>query len=100
MSLRSWLRRFFQPHTASRSSQMPPRAHLAMDTLESRDVPSTIVVDNFTDTAVAGHTNLRQAIVRANTVVGDDTIVFNTRLFSPPQTIHLIGGELELSDTT
>src|SRR5262245_19560296 len=100
MLSRSWIRRFFQPHAASGSSQTPPRARLTLDALESRDVPSTIVVDNFTDTVVPGHTNLRQAVAQANAAVGDDAIVFNTRPFSPPQTIHLTGGELELSDTT
>src|SRR5262249_16993856 len=53
-----------------------------------------------TDTAVAGQTDLRQAIAQANAAGGDETIVFHSSVFGSPQTINLSGGPLELSDTT
>ncbi len=68
--------------------------------LEDRRLLSTIVVNNPTDTPVAGQTDLRQAIVQANTTGGDETIVFDKTVFETPQTITLAGTQLELSDTT
>ena len=68
--------------------------------LEGRRLPSTIVVNNPTDTPVAGQTDLRQAIDQANTTGGDQTIVFDKTVFNTPQTIALKSGQLELSDTT
>jgi predicted outer membrane repeat protein len=68
--------------------------------LEDRRLLSTIVVNNPTDTPVAGETDLRQAIVEANTAGGNETITFDKTVFKTPQTINLIGGQLELSDTT
>src|SRR5262249_46400223 len=63
-------------------------------------VPSTIVVNNPTDIPVAGQTDLRQAIVQANTSGGAETITFDPKVFATPQTIALTSGQLELSDTT
>src|SRR5262245_21127700 len=100
MLLRSWIRRLFQPRPASSLPRACPRGRLALEALESRDVPSTITVDNFTDTAVAGHTDLRQAIDQANAAGGNETIVFQSNGSRSPQTINLTGGPLELSDTT
>src|SRR6516164_10724493 len=68
--------------------------------LEDRRLLSTIVVNNPTDTPVAGQTDLRQAILQANTNGGDQTIVFDKTVFKTPQTITLNGTQLELSDTT
>ena len=68
--------------------------------LEDRRLLSTIVVNNPTDTPVAGETDLRQAIVQANTAGGNETITFDKTVFKTPQTINLTGGQLELSDTT
>src|SRR5271166_4797498 len=68
--------------------------------LEDRRLLSTIVVNNPTDTPVAGQTDLRQAIVQANTTGGDETIVFDKTVFKTPQTITLAGTQLELNDTT
>ena len=58
------------------------------------------VVNNPTDTPIAGETDLRQAIVQANTTAGANTITFDTTVFNTPQTITLTGSQLELSDTT
>src|SRR5580658_11270908 len=70
--------------------------------LEARTLLSTIVVNNPTDTPVAGETDLRQAIVLANTNGGTETITFDKKVFATPQTINLDPdlAQLELSDTT
>src|SRR5271167_2462736 len=70
--------------------------------LEERSLLSTIVVNNPTDTPVAGETDLRQAIVLANTNGGTETITFDKKVFATPQTISLNPAlaPLELSDTT
>jgi parallel beta-helix repeat protein len=67
--------------------------------LDGRELLSTIVVNNPTDTPVANQIDLRQAITQANSDGGGDTIVFSS-LFNTPQTITLTGGQLELSGTT
>ena len=68
--------------------------------LEDRRLLSTIVVNNPTDTPVAGQTDLRQAIGQANSNGGVETITFDKTVFKTPQTITLNGTQLELSDTT
>ena len=70
--------------------------------LEGRALLSTIVVNNPTDTPVAGETDLRQAIALANTNGGAETITFDKTVFNTPQTINLDPalGQLELSDQT
>src|SRR3954447_25149628 len=66
--------------------------------LEARSLLSTVVVNNPTDTPVAAQTDLRQAIIQANTTAGDETIVFDSTVFNTPKTITLTGTQLELSD--
>jgi Right handed beta helix region len=68
--------------------------------LEERKLLSTIVVNNPTDTPVAGQIDLRQAIDMANTNGGDEVITFDRAVFAKPQTIRLASGQLELSDTS
>ena len=68
--------------------------------LEDRRLLSTIVVNNPTDTFVAGQIDLRDAIAQANASGGDQTITFDPTVFATPQTITLGVGQLELSDTT
>jgi hypothetical protein len=70
--------------------------------LEGRTLLSTIVVNNPTDSPVAGQTDLRQAIVLANTNGGAETITFDKTVFKTPQTINLDPtlAQLELSDQT
>src|SRR6516225_201166 len=65
------------------------RIRPALLTLEARALLSTIVVNNPTDTPVAGETDLRQAIIQANTTGGDQTIVFDSTVFSTAKTITL-----------
>ena len=50
-----------------------------LEVLEDRKLLSTIIVNNPTDTPVAGQTDLRQAIVQANTDRGNETITFDKR---------------------
>ena len=59
--------------------------------LEDRKLLSTIVVNNPTDTPVAGQIDLRQAIAMANTNGGNETITFDKKVFKTPQTITLTG---------
>src|SRR5215469_2059168 len=99
MRLHSWIRTLFARPVIRPFRKRPPRARLALEVLEDRWVPS-IIVNNPTDTPVAGETDLRQAIVQANTNGGDETIVFDKTVFKTPQTISLNGTQLELSDTT
>ena len=68
--------------------------------LEERKLLSTIVVNNPTDTPVAGQIDLRQAIDMANTNGGDEVITFDRTVFARPQTIELTSGQLELSNTS
>jgi hypothetical protein len=50
--------------------------------LEARTLLSTIVVNNPTDTPVAGKIDLRQAIVQANTSGGTEKITFDKTVFN------------------
>ena len=61
---------------------------------------SQLVVNNPTDTHVAGQTDLREAIALANAIVGANTITFDATVFATPQTIILGGTQLDLSNTT
>src|SRR5271157_458696 len=99
MTMRSWIRQFTRP-VRQAIRKAPRRARPALEALEDRCTPSTIVVNNPTDTPVAGQTDLRQAIVQANTNGGDQTIIFDKTVFKAPQTINLNGTQLELSNTT
>jgi hypothetical protein len=66
--------------------------------LEGRELLSTIVVDNPTDTPVTGETDLRQAVAQANSNGGAETIDFASIVFNKPQTITLSSGPLTLTD--
>ena len=102
MTTRSWICNLFARRVTCTIRKRPPRAGPALEVLESRWVPSNIVVNNPTDTPVADQIDLRQAIALANTNGGNETITFDSTVFKPPQTITLnpILGQLELSDTT
>ena len=65
--------------------------------LEDRQLLSSIIVNNPTDVPVGGQTDLRQAIVQANTAGGVQAIVFDSTVFSVNRTITLGGTQLELS---
>src|SRR5438445_12315417 len=95
MRTRSWIRNLFARPITRTIRKAPHRIRPALEVLEDRCVPSTIVVNNPTDTQVAGQIDLRQAIVQANTTGGDETIVFDSTVFNTPQTITLGFGQLE-----
>ncbi|MGA2256026.1 MAG: right-handed parallel beta-helix repeat-containing protein, partial [Thermoguttaceae bacterium] len=103
MKKRSWIGQLLtRPVTSpvARAIRKPPhRARLAVEVLEARCLLS-VVVNNPTDTPVAGEIDLRQAIVLANTNGGAQTITFDPTVFKTPQTINLSGGQLELSNTS
>jgi len=100
MMKRSWIRNLFARSGTRTVRKAPHRARPALEALEDRWVPSTIVVNNPTDTPVVGEIDLRQAIVQANMNGGNETITFDKTVFKTPQTIPLNGTQLELSDTT
>ena len=73
------------------------RRVLSLESLEERQLLSTIIVTNPTDTPVAGQTDLREAIAIAVADTTDDTITFDSTVFSGPTTITLGSGQLDLS---
>jgi fibronectin-binding autotransporter adhesin len=97
--LRFWIPRWLTLSVTRTPGKPPRRVRPRLETLEDRCVPS-IVVNNPTDTPVAGQTDLRQAITQANTSGGAESITFDKTVFSTPQTIDLSDGQLELSDAT
>ena len=76
------------------------RLRPVLTTLEDRQLLSTFIVNNPTDTPVTGQTNLRQAIVQAASDTTDDTITFDSTVFNTPQTITLGGSQLDLTKPT
>src|SRR5262249_13724438 len=100
MTMRSWMRNWFSRPVTRPIRKAPPRCRPTVEVLEERWVPSTIVVNNPTNTPVAGLIDLREALAMANTNVGDDTITFDPTVFNTARTITLGGTQLELTDTT
>src|SRR6516162_4117743 len=99
MRMHSWIRSLFARPVIRPFRKAPFPARPTLEVLEDRWVPS-IVVNNPTDTPVAGETDLREAIAQANANGGDQTIAFDPMVFASAQTIILNGTQLELSDTT
>ena len=100
MKTRLWFRPLSRRPLTPTPPRVRARARLAVEALEDRWVPSTIVVTNPTDTPALGTTDLRQAIAQANAAGGGQSITFDPTVFATPQTILLSGTQLELSDTT
>jgi hypothetical protein len=98
MTLGSWIRNLFAGRVTPtiRKARQPVR--MTLEELESRWCPSTFTVLNTLDNGSTG--SLRWAIGRANANPGADKIIFDSEVFSKPQTIVLAGNDLELSDTT
>ena len=72
----------------------------AIETLESRTMLTSVVVNSISDTATgAGVVTLRDAIAIANSSATPTTITFSPTVFAKPQTIVLDGTQLELSST-
>ncbi|MFL5328248.1 MAG: hypothetical protein ACJ8C4_04985 [Gemmataceae bacterium] len=74
------------------------RRRLMLTGFEERCVPAIYLVDNPTDTSVAGQLNLREAIGLANANAGTDSINFDSNVFNAATTITLTGGPLTLTD--
>jgi predicted outer membrane repeat protein len=96
--MRSWIRKLFTRPVSRSIRKAPHRARPWLEALEDRTVPSTFTVTNTLDDGSVG--SLRWAVGQANSTTGADTIVFDKSVFATPQTIHLGGSQLELSDTT
>jgi hypothetical protein len=106
MSFLSWLRNWMPTTTRERrrtrvatrkSASFRPR----LETLEGRDVPSTLTVTNTLD---SGHGSLRYEIAQAEKSGGKDTVVFNVPKSDPGYsgstgawTITLGSGELDIT---
>ena len=71
-------RKFFNLSSNRKSSRASSRPQLLQ--LESRVVPTNFQVTSLADTATGG--TLREAIDLANTTAGNDTIDFDSSLFS------------------
>jgi YDG domain len=99
MSMHSRIRNLLA-HPVTRPIRKAFRFRPALEVLEDRYVPSTIVVNNPTDTPVINTIDLRQAIALANLNGGPEAITFDSTVFATPQTIALTAGQLELSDQT
>src|SRR6516162_6557650 len=99
MKMHSWIRSLFAHPIVRPFRKTPFRARPTLQVLEDRWVPS-IIVNNPTDTPVAGQIDLRQAIAQANTNGGNQAITFDPIVFASAKTITLNGTQLELKDTT
>src|SRR5262245_23318748 len=87
MAIRSWIRKRFAPPPRRPFRTTPPSCRPAVEALEDRLAPALITVNTLADTiAPDAFTSLREAIIAANTMPGDDTIDF-----SVTGTINLTG---------
>src|SRR5262245_5200525 len=102
MRLSSWLRTarsLFMPsstekgHRPTRLRKRALAAHLSVERLEDRTVPSTFTVRNLAD---SGPESLRQAVLDANDNPGDDLIRFAPA--ARDGTITLTSGQLSITD--
>ena len=109
MSSSPWFDQLFpRKHTRSRRARLGYKARtgrspgwMVTEALEERVMLSNIiVVNNPTDTPVAGETDLRQAITSANNTSGANTITFSNTVFATEQTITLGGTDLVLMNNT
>src|SRR5262245_42705302 len=84
-----------RPLTHVPASRTRP-AGLFVTTLEDRLAPAIFIVDNVSD---SGTGSLRDAVGKATTTCGSDTINFDSTVFSSPQVINLTTGQITISDS-
>src|SRR5262245_17354289 len=72
------------------------RATFRLAQLEDRAVPTIFTVTNTNDSGVG---SLRQAVIDANTLAGQDTVVFDPNVFGVPQIISLATGQLTITSS-
>ena len=86
---------------ASRNRLRTFNRRASFETLEGRALLSTFTVNSLGDAGSGsnGSGDLRYCINQANADDRANTIVFDSTLFSTPQTIVLSAGQLELADT-
>ena len=72
-----------------------------LEVLEGRALLATFTVNSLGDAGIGSNDagDLRYCINQANANDQANTIVFNSNVFSTPQTITLTGSQLELRDT-
>ena len=105
MSFTSWQQKLRSALARDRNHQRGARraaVRLAcFEVLEDRNLLSTYTVNSLTDTGTgSGLTgDLRYCINQANANDQANSIVFDSTVFSTPQTITLSGTQLELQDT-
>jgi len=77
------------------------RRRPVLEILEGRVVPATFTVNSLGDAGIGSNDagDLRYCINQANANDQANTIVFDSTVFSTPQSIALSGGQLELEDT-
>ncbi len=94
----SWIRNRFCLPVTRPIRKAPRRTLLVLEVLEDRWVPSTFTVNNLLDDGSVG--SLPWAVGQADSTAGANTITFDPTVFATPQTITLVGTQLELSNTS
>ena len=88
------IRKLFAAHVPRNPCKTSTRLRPVLMALEDRRLLSTFAVTSASDSPVAGKLNLRQAIEKADSAGGVNTITFSS-VFNTPQTIT-IGTRLEV----
>jgi hypothetical protein len=94
MTARTWIRHLFARPTVARAAKPRTGYRLTLESLETRYVPSTLVVTNLSDTGVSGDGSLRGEIAAA---ASGDTITFADSLAGQTIMLDPAKGQLELS---
>ena len=94
-------RRSFFSASSNKSQLLMATRRVVIESLESRTLLTSVVVNNATDTATGtGVVTLRDAIKTADSSTSATTITFDPTVFATPKTIVLNGSPLVFSNTT